>query len=127
MTLQLSPVELKLTSIIRTEKAKTLFRAMDTDRMLDEIVNLQAERRLVNPTDYATDAEIHDWHRSYISNSADYVIWGICYADRRGRFRDGQIFRTSLIAKEVDGYAVSLNSIYRLIGGQIQEGSKNGR
>ena len=83
----------------------------------DEALMALKEERCAGPVPEEITGELHDWKKQPIpGHEGEFVIWGRVYNDSKGRWPDGHWIRTSLISRVEGDLAITLNSVYRLVG-----------
>jgi hypothetical protein len=110
-------IEEKLFLIARGNKDIDIDPVKLREERVAEIRALQASRQGEDVFEKPITAELINWQKQFLSNGEDYVIWGnIQNQSGFPRFREGEWIRTSLIAKIEGDIAMTLNSVYRLVG-----------
>lgn len=69
----------------------------------------------VDPATLPCSGVISDWYLRETSYAGIAIIGGRCLMDTKGRGFEGGPITTSVIVKIENGYAVTLNSVYRLL------------
>ena len=86
----------------------------DPDERRKRIAARVEARAAEDVGDQPVTAELRNWVRD--QRSAGLIIWGHIYNDTRGRFPDGRWVHTSAVARIEGDRAITLNSIYKLVG-----------
>lgn len=86
----------------------------DPEERRRRIAELRDARAAEDTSAQPITAELHDWVKD--ERRSGLIIWGHIYNDTRGRFPDGHWIHTSAIARIEGDRAITLNSIYRLVG-----------